>query len=294
MTSRREFLGAIAASPALFGTGADKPRLLAQVYVFTQELGRRKVPLADGIDEIFATTKDAGYHGIELMSTLFTPQLAERTIESAHKHGIDVPITYCFGAMHTPDRSLKTIQNVLGVAEIAAKAGTVAININPDPIGRPKTDPELATQAAGLNDLGKALRTRGQKLLVHHHNPEMADNAREWRYNLANTDPALVWMCLDTHWMFRGGQQYMTLVREAGGRTGAFHLRNSENGTWLESLGPGDLDYTQLAAYLKQQKLNPWLVVELAYEEKTPHTRPLGENLRMGREYAERIFGVKA
>jgi inosose dehydratase len=231
---------------------------------------------------------------MELMSHLFTPKLRGRTIATAKKHGITVPITYCGGPMHTVGGAEKTTAVVLEVAEVAAAAGTNAINLNPDPIGRAKTDDELSVQAANLNRLGEALGKRGQKLFVHHHNPEMADNAREWRYTLRHTDPAIVHLCVDTHWAYRGGQDWMAIVHEAGRRLASLHLRNSVNGVWSESFGPGDLDYNKLSDYLKREKLTPYLVVELAYEQKTPHTHTLEENLREGREYAERVFRVTA
>jgi inosose dehydratase len=277
--------------PALAG---DPPKLIAQGYVFTQEFSRRKVALADGLGEIFATTRDAGFHGIELMSQMFTPELAPRTTELAHKDGVEVPITYSGGRMHEADAGAKAIERVLALAAMAAPAGTVAIDINPDPIGREKTDAELTVQAENLNRLGEALRKHEQRLFVHHHTPEMASNAREWRHILNHTDPAFVWLTVDTHWAYRGGQDWMGVVREAGKRLASLHLRNSVGGVWSESFGEGDLDYSKLANYLREANLHPFLVVELAYEAKTPHTRSLTENLRMGREYAERIFGGRA
>jgi hypothetical protein len=36
------------------------------------------------------------------------------------------------------------------------------------------------------------------------------------------------------------------------------------------------------------------VVVELAYRENTVVTRPLAEDLRLSRIYAEQVFGVKA
>jgi inosose dehydratase len=289
MTTRREFLASALAAPLFAG----KPRLIAQAYVFTQELSRRKVSLADGLEEIFANTREAGFHGIELMSHMFAPELRDRTVEFARKHGVEVPLTYCGGRMHDAGDAAKAIENALNLAAAAAAAGTVAIDMNPDPIGRAKTDAELAIQADNLNRLGAALRKREQRLFVHHHTPEMAGNAREWRHILEHTDPALVWLTIDTHWAFRGGQDWMAIVREAGPRIASLHLRNSVDGVWSESFGEGELDYTKLAAYLRDTKLRPYLEVELAYEAKTPHTRSLTENLRLGREYAERVFDVR-
>ena len=86
----------------------------------------------------------------------------------------------------------------------------------------------------------------------------------------------------------------MAIVREAGKRIASFHLRNSVDGVWSESFGEGEVDYTKLAEHLRETKLRPYLEVELAYEAKTPRTRSLMENLRMGREYAERVFDVRA
>jgi inosose dehydratase len=196
--------------------------------------------------------------------------------------------------MHDPDAAAKSVANVLALAASAAQAGTVAIDINPDPIGREKTNEELTVQAENMNRLGEALRKREQRLFVHHHIPEMANSAREWRHILQHTDPALVWLTVDTHWAYRGGQDWMGIVREAGKRLASLHLRNSSGGVWSESFGEGDLDYSKLANYLREAGLHPYLVVELAYESKTPHTRSLTENLRLGREYAQRVFGVRA
>ena len=58
--------------------------------------------------------------------------------------------------------------------------------------------------------------------------------------------------------------------------------------------GNGDIDYRQVAAYLKQSGLRPLLVVELAYKKETAVTRSLEEDLQLSRKYAERVFGVSA
>ena len=96
--------------------------------------------------------------------------------------------------------------------------------------------------------------------------------------------------CLDTHWVFRGGQDPLTFVKEAGPKIKAFHLRNSKNGIWTESFGPGDVDYKAIAGYLRKNGFTGWLVLELAAEGKTKITRPLVENTRLGREYLQSVF----
>jgi sugar phosphate isomerase/epimerase len=58
----------------------------------------------------------------------------------------------------------------------------------------------------------------------------------------------------------------------------------------MEDLADGDVDYHEIADYLKQIGYSGYLVVELAYEKGTKVTRPLEEDLRLSRLYAEQVF----
>jgi inosose dehydratase len=130
--------------------------------------------------------------------------------------------------------------------------------------------------------------------MVHHHTPELADNAREWRFQLQHTDPQLVFCCVDVNWAVRGGQEPVAFLREAGNRLASLHLRNNQEGAWTEDFGAGDIDYSKIADYLKEIGFSGYLVVELAYEKRTKITRPLEEDLRLSRLYAEQVFGLKS
>jgi inosose dehydratase len=171
--------------------------------------------------------------------------------------------------------------------------------INADPKGfdaqkQPleKTEAELSTEAKEINRLGKTLRDNGCELRVHNHTPEMMNNAREWRYMLAHTDPHYVAFCVDLNWVSVGGQDPLGLLQEAGNRVHEVHVRNEKNKVWLEDLSDGDLDYRPIAAYFRSAKLNPLIVVELAYMKKTQITRPLEKDLAVSRAYAEKMFGI--
>jgi sugar phosphate isomerase/epimerase len=61
---------------------------------------------------------------------------------------------------------------------------------------------------------------------------------------------------------------------------------------WTETFGDGDMDYRPIAAYLKGSGYSGYLMVELAYEKDTQVTRPLEEDLRISRDYAQKMFGV--
>jgi inosose dehydratase len=130
------------------------------------------------------------------------------------------------------------------------------------------------------------------KLALHHHTPELPDNAREWHHLLQHTNPNRVYCCVDVHWAYRGGQDVVTFIRETGDRLLILHLRNSKHGVWMEDFGPGDVDYQKVAGYLREIKFNGYLVVELAYEENTRVTRSLTQDLRLSRLYSEKVFGL--
>jgi sugar phosphate isomerase/epimerase len=289
--TRREILAGAAAlgGPRAFARGY-RPRLASQFYVWIQQFGREKKPLAQGVGEALGATRRAGFRRIELVSTLFTPETREATLAAIKEHGIEVPIVYQGGPMHETAAAEKTIAETVRLAELIKPAGARIINFNPNPKAH-KTDEELATQARYAIQMGKELRQRGVQLILHHHNPEMADGAREWRHLLEHTDLPL---CVDLHWVLRGGQDPMAILKEAGSRVASLHLRNSRAGVWLEDFGDGDIDHRAVAAWLRRTGYSGYLVIELAYEGRTAITRPLEENLRLSREYAQRVFGITA
>ncbi len=288
--TRRQALAALAA-PAV-AAPEYRPVLAAQIYVWTQQFQRQEKPLAEGIGEALAGVKRAGYRRIELMSSCFQPGVQEKTLAAMKETGIEVPIVYHGGPMHDEHGAQQTVTGALKLAELIKPLGArfITLNPNPKPKRERKSDEELKFQATAVNQLASELKARGLGLMLHHHDPEMAENAREWRHLLENTQAGLVSLCMDLHWVLRGGQNVMALLRESGARTGGLHLRNSKDNVWTEALGDGDLDYVPVAAYLREIGFSGYLMVELAYEKGTQVTRSLEENLRLSRQYAEKVF----
>jgi len=296
---RRTFLQALIASGTSFAAAPDGrgiAQVLAQGYVWQQWANTNKKKLGEAIDEIFPATRRAGYRHMELTSSFFTPDLRAGTIAAAEKAGIDVPIVYHGGTLHEAAAADKTIGEAIEYAEAAKRLGVKAVNTNANPkAGRAaKSEDELAVQAKALNRFGEKLRDCGLKFQLHSHDPELAQNAREWRYMLTHTDPKLVSLCADVHWLFRGGQDPYELLAEAGKRVASLHLRNSTQKFWSESFGEGDVDYRKVARILRKTGAKPYLVVELAYEKETQPKKGLEEDLRLSRLYTEKVFGVKA
>jgi inosose dehydratase len=291
MISRREFLAGAAAAGAL-RAARYQPKLMLQPYVWTQVFQKEKVSLADGMERMFAASKRAGYDRVELMDAFLTPELLRRTADLVRQYDFEVPAVYQGGAFHESEAAERSIAKILETADSARDLHTGWINTNCNPKkGRErKSDSELATEARSLNRLGQHLKERGMRLMMHAHDPDMADSAREWRSNLHHTDPKLVWICADVHWMYRGKQDPMELLREAGRRIASLHVRNSVHGVWSESFGDGDVDYRAVAEFLQGIGYQGFIAVELAYENGTNPTRPLEQDLKISREYAENIF----
>jgi inosose dehydratase len=298
MMQRREFLAALTSAPAALSAAPSgyEPILAAQAYIFSQVYQRLNQRMEDHFGEVFETIKAAGFQTVELTSNFFTAEQASNTTQTLMLQRIKCPVVYTNGIMHTAEGAKKTMQDTLDlVKRVKGSSPITAINFNnnPKPGSEAKTDAELALQAESLNKLAKDLKKQGVRLFIHQHAPEMAQDAREWRHILKNTDPKLVEFCLDVHWVLRGGQDPMTLLKEAGPRLASLHLRNSKAGVWTEDFGEGEVDYAAVAAYLKQENYRGYLVVELAYDKATEPTRSLEANLKRSCEYTQKIFDVK-
>lgn len=288
---RREFLVGTAASAAL-AAPAYAPTLAAQAYVWTQQFRKEGKTLAEGGERMIKGMTGAGFRAAELMSQFFEPDLAPTTSSLLKKYKLAVPVVYCGGVFHDASQADKTVESILKVAASAKAAGAKAINTNanPKPKRDRKSDAELETQLAAINRLGAALAKQGMRLQFHQHDPEMREDAREWRHLLRGTDPKHIDVCLDLHWVLRGGLVPMTILKEAAPRLASLHLRNSRNGVWSEDFSDGEIDYRAVAAFLRNIGYRGLLVVELAYENATAVTRSLEENLKSSHAYARQVF----
>lgn len=291
--TRRLFLA------ALTSTGAASPlksAMAVEGYIFQQHAQSLKQPLEAVIPEALRMVRAAGFRNIELNTAFFAPAGRARTLSLIRSNGLRMPSLYVGGAMHERDKADGTISRALEFGDLCRPFGCKAIVNNPDPKtdDAPKTDAELTVQAEALNRMGRTLAGKGFGLRVHHHTPQLENNAREWRHILQHTDPKYVDICVDIDWAYEGGFEPISFLREAGSRVQEIHVRSARNKLWLEDLEDSDIDYGRVAEYLREQGLNPLIVVELAYRPKTVVTRSLEDDLRLSRLYAEKVFGVRA
>jgi inosose dehydratase len=263
-------------------------------YIFQQYAERRQKPLGEIIPEVLAMAKSAGFTNIELNPAFFAPAIREKTMSLLSSLHFRMPSIYVGGNLHSPDGASKTIDNALQYFRMVAPFGCKALVTNPDPKAgdQQKSDDELNIEAESLNRMGKALDSEGCELRVHHHTPQLENGAREWRQILAHTDPKFVTICVDIDWAYEGGFQPVPFLEEVGPRLREIHVRSARDKIWLEDVQDSDIDYHEVAAYLRKQSLHPLVVVELAYRPQTVVTRSLEDDLRLSRVYTERVLNL--
>ncbi len=302
-SSRRRFCVSSAAgllataAPRFLSAASVSSRLATESYIWLQSFEAHHLSVAEGLPQMFAGVRAAGYRRLEISADWLTSDLLPLALRLSRQYGVAMPFVYTDGVMHQRDGADKTIAIVSALADrLREPLDLEAVVFNPafKPHNALKTGEELAIQAEALNHLGEALKRRGLHLFVHAHAPEMQDHAREWRHNLHHTEPGLVSICADINWFFMGGANPLELLREAGPRVASLHIRNSSRGIWLESLDehvqPLDVNYAAVTSLLRQEHLSPWLVVELAYMPGTAVTRSLPADLLRSRRWAEYQF----
>lgn len=258
-----------------------------QLFVWSQ------VSHNKNIREILEEAALAGYEAVETnLDVVSSEDRMKQFGNILNELSLKPSSFYSGGAFHEEDLAKLSVERILKNAEFAVGLSCHSITVNPDPIGREKTDDELKVQAEYLNRLGEGLKRKDLFLAIHNHTPEMNNNAREFRSYCDMTDPELVSVCLDVHWTYRAGIDPFLITEEYGSRIKALHIRNSANGIWSEALGDGDIDYRAYAKLLEKVNYNGWITVELAYEPRTEVTRSLVENARISREYVREVFGV--
>ena len=268
----------------------DRPLVGSQLYGWGQYYERNKKALDQ--HEVFAALKQAGYDYAEGSLDVQDHGANAKFSERLRQHGL-VPVSlYTGGAFHVLGRASQTAHWIAEAARAAKKNGFEIIVCNPDPIGRDKTEAELAIQSSALAELGQELKKAGLKLGLHQHTPELRNGAREFHETFRQTKPGDVGFCIDTHWLFRGGVPPLEALATYGNRVCSWHLRQSRGGIWWEDLDDGDIDYSAIAAVAKAQRLPARFTVELALESGTAVTRDAVANHARSRAWVRRVFGV--
>jgi inosose dehydratase len=300
-TSRRSFLesvgGAALSVPLAVGVaraGETKLHVACNQFCWINMYRRAGKDFAADLDAGLAEVKRSGMDGLEAM--LGDAKAAERFAPLLNKHGLAMRSCYTSAMVHDPATSDASIDRVVATAQKAKELIDLRIVVvNPTPLkGQAKSDPQLATQAKAMTRLGERLAESGITLAYHFHAPAWQDDGREFHHLLSETDPKLLKLCLDTHWVYRGSgnnvQKVYEVIERYGTRVAELHLRQSKDGVWTECMSDGDIDYRMVAEGLLTQGVRPLLVLEQAVEKGTPSTMDAIESHRRSRAYVEQVF----
>ncbi|HOX04028.1 MAG TPA: sugar phosphate isomerase/epimerase [Candidatus Paceibacterota bacterium] len=264
----------------------------SNIYGWSQYYQRDGKDVQAHLDEVMSALRDAGYDYLECFMDTANPENNARLGERMKAKGLKPVSLYTGARLHEEAAAEAARSRIVAAARVCRSAGFEIVSCNADPIGRAKTESELAIQAAALDRLGKELAELGLRMGLHHHLPEMADQGREFHRMFRDTDPERVGFCYDVHWVFRGGIRPIEALAAYGNRVVTWHLRQSREGIWWEDLDSGDIDYREVAQYALEHRLPRRFTVELALEKNTRVTRSAVENHRRSIEYVRRVFGV--
>ncbi len=311
MISRRTMLGrgllvsvgGLLASRYVGGRAAEVDRRLhlsCNQYVWQVFWGREGKDLGGDLDKALGEVALSGLDGFE--PSFGSVADVERILPLLERHGLGMRSFYVNSTLHEAEAIDRSVEQILSLAAAARRGGARIVVTNPSPIqwggAANKSDVELRCQAAALNRLGGGLKELGMRLAYHNHDIELREAGREFHHMMVGTDPELVGLCLDAHWVYRGaGNSVVALedvVKLYGARVCELHVRQSTDQVWTEALKDGDIDYGRLVHLLGEAGVRPHVVLEQAVEDGSPHTLNAVEAHRLSVGYARRVFAPLA
>ena len=289
MSSRRQF---ITQTTAAIASAAFVPQLAAQhpnpspmpplstnQYPWDTFYRRDGKNFGTDLSASIAEVVASGFTALE--PNLESVAMVDDYVKTMQPLGVTMPTIYVNSVLHdhTANASIDEVLRIATRARDLAQTSIVVTNPRPVRWGGPenKSDAEIITQGKALEKLGAALHREGITLAYHNHDSEFRLGAREYHHMHNATNPAHVKFCLDAHWVYRGSGDSEVAVFDTvalyGSRVVELHLRQSTNGVWTESFAPtGDINYPRLLSELSAQGIHPFITLEQAVEDGSPHT----------------------
>jgi inosose dehydratase len=192
----------------------------------------------------------------------------------------------------------------LVVAEFGASSHLLPVDVFAN---RPVfTDVQWDALTSGLEELGKIANSAGLKLSYHHHMGTGVMTRADVDRLMASTDPALVFLLLDTAHIAFAGDDPLDMARAYADRIGHVHLKSvrpevvsrvrEEGLSFQEGVelgvftvpGDGAIDFRPILEVLADADYRGWLVVEA---EQDPNTAIPLEYAKKARAYLADVLG---
>jgi inosose dehydratase len=303
MLSRREFLGAslgAAIAARASALPADKMR-----YAMSGHQFRTTPPHPETGIRMAA---QYGYHGIEPFEDDM-PQYLERPPEDFKKVLDASGLALCTigsGGQYLDAAQLpQTIESNAARARYLAHFGCTHLKINLSKrVGAANMSPAIGkTVAKNLNEVGKRTADAGIKLAFHPHAWTLVERQPELDMIMDLTDPALVYLVLDTGHAALGGIDPVKCLGDYYSRVAAIHLKDAEAkyntaSGWkgpapseeehrrvnlYKRLGAGGVDFPAIFRILRERKFDGW--VTLDFDAPRPGEGTVEQDMRSHKTY---------
>jgi sugar phosphate isomerase/epimerase len=300
--SRRSFLASSVAALTGCGMtacGGDKRspgrKVIVGAHPWVYAATQPKYDITPVLPQIFADMSYAGMDCIELMGNALLPDDAvERIGELSRMHKLPVIGASFGGAMWDRAKHQDILDEAAKAVPRLAKLGgrTLGTSVGAVKWGKKvlKTPEQFDAQAELLRKIIAICEKNGVVLNLHNHTYEVENELHDLKGTLARIPD--VKLGPDLNWLVRGGVDPVAFVRRYGKQIVFLHLRDQKkDGRWSEALGEGDMDYTAIAAALREINFTGDAIIELAHERDFKPTRPLRESLKMSRECVRKVLG---
>ncbi|MCD6095868.1 MAG: sugar phosphate isomerase/epimerase [Thermoprotei archaeon] len=156
--------------------------------------------------------------------------------------------------------------------------------------GRVKSKSGYLEIARTLEEIGKLAKEYDVKVCYHNHYWEIENDGLGIKTIIENTDPELVYLCMDTYWVKYGGMDPVSFMEENLDRIVYLHLKDGTEEDFKRrsfcELGYGIIDFKSIINLAKKGNVE-WIVVEQDFTKREPR-----ESMRISREYLKREFGL--
>lgn len=287
--SRRRFLGAGAASPALAAAPRARVQVGAHPWVYAaRQPDRDPTPV---LSQIFSEFSRAGMDSIELMGVVLTGHEdgIRRVRELSKRHNLPVVGASWSAPMWKREERAPVLAAARSVIERIAAVGGRTLGVSVGDARHRKTPAELDAQADALREVLRMGADHGVTPNLHNHVYEVADGEHDVSGTIARIPE--VKLGPDVGWLFRAKVDPVDFIRRHGSRIVFLHLRDeTADGKWPETIGEGIIDFPGIGLALREAGFSGDLVIELAHERDFVPTRSYGESFRLGREHIRRAM----
>jgi sugar phosphate isomerase/epimerase len=221
------------------------PPIGAQLIIFGG-----KLDINNDTDVILAGLSSAGYVATE--GGARDPQYYRARLE--HFGMVHAASHVGLAALESPDR-LADYLDVAGGKDIC-NSGLIKW-------GNHAAD-DFRAAASALNRAGAKLAARGVRLHYHNHDFEfhkVDGPLRGIDILLAETDPAVVDLCVDIAWVKKGGDDPAEFLDTHRDRVGYLHFKDFNDNGWCP-LGRGKVNFDGVLSVLRTLDRASWVVIE--------------------------------